>query len=120
MIDADDDDDGCPDHVHPSSSRLCLRFQTMSMLSVIIAIFVSITLSTAVVIAVVCCRHPRPADRRRRRAWVQRRGRGYDATAEVVVCEMEEFDATSFDQCSLSTTVNDVHTVSVKMQLVTL
>jgi len=81
----------------------------MSMVSVIAAIFVSITLSTAIVVTVVCCRQTGSSDRRRRRhAWLPRRGRGYAATADVVACEMEQFDATSFDQCSLSTTVDDV------------
>ena len=85
--------------------------QTMSMVSVIAAIFVSISLSTAIVVAVICCRRTGSADprrRRRRRAWLAQQGRGgYAATADVVVaCEMEEFDATSFDQCSLSTTVD--------------
>ena len=80
----------------------------MSMMSVIAAIFVSISLSAAIVIAVVCCRHTSRAGRRRRRPWAPRGGRGYAATADVVACEMEEFDATSFDQCSLSTTVDDV------------
>ena len=85
-----------------------LQIQTMSMVSVIAAIFVSITLSAAIVVAVVCCRHTGSAERRRRRPWLPRRGRGYAATADVVACEMEEFDAASFDQCSLSTTVDDV------------
>jgi len=80
----------------------------MSMVSVIAAIFVSMTLSAAIVLSVVCCRHTDPANRRRRRPWLPRRGRGYAATADVVACEMEEFDAASFDQCSLSTTVDDV------------
>ena len=70
---------------------------------------VSITLSTAIVLAVICCRHAGPSSRRRRRAWVFRRGGGGygSATANVVTCEMEEFDATSFGQCSLSTTADD-------------
>lgn len=84
--------------------------QTMSTMSVIAAICVSITLSAVVVIVVVCCRHGRPVGRGRRRgrAWPLRRGAGYAATADVVACEMEEFDAASFDQCSLSTTVDEV------------
>jgi len=86
--------------------------QTMSMVSVIAAIFVSITLSTAIVVAVVCCRHVGSSQRRSRRTrlpWVPRRGGGYAATADVVVaCEMDELDVGSFDQCSLSTTADDV------------
>ena len=82
--------------------------QTMSMMSVITAIFVSITLSTTIIIAVVCCRRT-GLSRRRRRTWAPRRGPGYAATADVVACEMEEFDGGSLDQCSLSTTADDVH-----------
>lgn len=49
----------------------------MSMVSVIAAIFVSITLSATIVLAVVCCRHAGPNDRRRqRRLWLLRRFRG--------------------------------------------
>jgi len=86
---------------------MTLIVQTMSMMSVIAAIFVSISLSAAIVIAVICCRHGGQTGRRQRRSWVPRGGRGYAATADVVACEMEEFDANSFDQCSLSTTVDD-------------
>jgi len=47
------------------------------MVSVIAAIFVSITLSATIVLAVVCCRHAGPNDRRRqRRLWLLRRFRG--------------------------------------------
>ena len=90
----------------------CGPFQTMSTMSVIAAICVSITLSAAIVIVVVCFRHGTPARRHRRRraGWPLRRGINYAATADAVVaCEMEEFEtAASFDQCSLSTTVDDL------------
>ena len=90
--------------------------QTMSTTSVIAAICISITLSAAIVVVVVCCRHGAPVDRRRRqrrgrRGWSLRRGgAGYASTAEAVACEMEELDAAaaSFDQCSLTTTVDEV------------
>jgi len=85
----------------------------MSTMSVIAAICVSITLSAAIVVVVVCCRHGTTSGRRPRRrraggAWPLRLGGGYAATAEAVACEMQEFDPTaSFDQCSVSTTVDD-------------
>jgi len=65
--------------------------QTMSMVSVIAAIFVSISLSAAIVITVVCCRHSgrRASVRHRRHPCLSHRGRRRSTRAVTIALVLD-------------------------------